>query len=136
MATNVFDENFRERLLAFQRDHGLALDAKLDTEVWTKLTERAAAPKAEPLNAETLNAESVVSPEPTATGTTGTSTPDSGRAELIARLAPENFPLLAKIAATCQDEAGVRRFLLEEAGLDLDELARDVEAVMAEEATV
>ncbi|MFC4856940.1 peptidoglycan-binding domain-containing protein [Actinophytocola glycyrrhizae] len=122
MATNVFDENFRARLLAFQRDHGLALDGKLGTEVWTQLTEQAATPKA----------GSVASPEPT-TGTTGS---DGGQPEMLARLAPENFPLLAKIANTCQDEAGVRRFLLEEVGLDLDELARDVESVMAEEATV
>lgn len=120
MATNVFDEDFKNRLLAFQRDHGLALDGKLDTTVWSKLTE-VAVPTAE------------LTPEP-APEVTPESDVDDVDDDLSDALVPEDYPLLTKIADMCQDEAGAQRFLLEEAGLDLDELARQVESVMAEEA--
>lgn len=130
MATNVFDENFKNRLLAFQRDHGLPLDGKLDAEVWSKLSEQATTPSTEP--------STEVTPEqsPEVTASTPPGSDGGGLAAALAKIDPANFPLLSKIATECQDEAGVRRFLLEEAGLDLDELARDVESVMAEEATV
>lgn len=109
MANDVFDEHFRNRLMAFQRDHGLTLDGTLGPQAWTKL-------------AEVANSK----PEPTP-GTT----PTKPSARTSFTITAEEFPLLVKLATLCVDEAGVAQFIREELDVDVDGINATIEEVLA-----
>jgi hypothetical protein len=98
-----FDEQLKSRLLAFQKAHGLTEDGTVGAHTWTKLVDPA--------------------------GDVDTGTPDKAAAVQVA-VTPDNFPLLFKIAETCQDEQGFKNFLLEEAGVDIDAVVADIQSVL------
>jgi hypothetical protein len=45
-------------------------------------------------------------------------------------LTAENFPLVFQIAETCPTEQGVKNFLRDEIGVDLDEILADIDAIL------
>jgi peptidoglycan hydrolase-like protein with peptidoglycan-binding domain len=116
MANDVFDEHFKDRLMAFQRDHGLTLDGTLGPQAWTKLAEVASS-----------------KPEPAATVEETQTKPAVTQA--VSRpsfaITAEEYPLLVKLAALCVDEAGAAQFIREELDIDLDEINATIEEVLA-----
>jgi hypothetical protein len=122
MANDVFDEQFKNRLMAFQRDHGLTLDGTLGPQAWTKLAEVA-----------TSKPEPTAAPEETQTKLESTQQPvvvasASGTSFAITA---EKYPLLVKLATLCVDEAGTAQFIREELDVDLDEINATIEEVLA-----
>jgi hypothetical protein len=101
MAEMVFDAALRERLVAFQRAHGLAEDGIAATKTWAKLAEiTPGAAKREPEISEPF------------------------------AITPEEFPELFALAQACRDEAGFKAMLVREVDLDLDEILANIDAVL------
>jgi hypothetical protein len=117
MANDVFDEQFKSRLIAFQRDHGLTLDGTLGPQAWTKLAEVATSkPEPTATSEEAQTQQSVV-----VTSTSGASF----------AITADKYPLLVKLATLCVDEAGTALFIREELDVDLDEINATIEEVLA-----
>lgn len=128
MANDVFDERFKQRLMAFQRDHGLSLDGALGPQSWTKLAEVATA--APETAAPEPGTEPETRPEPETKPETAESAEQPGPVTPFT-ITAEKYPLLVKFATLCVDEAGVKQFILEELDVDLDEINAHIEEVLA-----
>jgi hypothetical protein len=120
-----FDETMRNRLLAFQRAHSLDADGVAGTEVWTKLVETASAP-AQEASATEVPAEPVA--ERTAEPVVAQTALESG--EPAPDLGPDAFPLLHALAACGDDPEKLQRFLEAELEIDLNEIERNMAAVL------
>jgi len=91
----------KERLVAFQRAHGLTEDGIAATKTWAKLAEVAqSAVKEESENTEPF------------------------------AITPEEFPELFALAEACRTTAGFKAMLVSEADLDLDEILANIDAVL------
>jgi putative peptidoglycan binding protein len=126
MATDVFDEQFKNRLMKFQRDHGLTLDGELGSQAWTKLAEVATS-KPEPVPEET-RAETI---QETAKETVPESVVVTSASGAPFVVTAAEYPLLFKFATLCVDDAGATQFILEELDADLDEINATIEEVHA-----
>jgi hypothetical protein len=124
MANDVFDEEFKNRLMAFQRDHGLTLDGTLGPQSWGKLAE-AAASKPE---------QSAEQPDQAATKAENQQEDQTGQPVVTAEqpaITPEEFPLLSRFVTLCVTEEGTKQFIRDELDVDLDELNAFIEEVLA-----
>lgn len=122
MADAVFDEQLRARLMAFQKANGLPVDGKVDSGTWTKLAVPAEQPKVQP-----QSSEQVTKSQPGALVQATTT-----QATVAKRPGADAFPTLMMIATKCKDEAGVRAFLKEHLGVDLDAFEREMDAALAD----
>jgi len=130
MANNVFDQQFKNRLLAFQSDHGLPLDGTLGPKEWAKLTEVTASDP-EPAAGEpepTAGEPEVTTSESEPTAAEPAHQPGGGAPAVNVE---DEYPLLFKFATLCVTEAGVVQFIREELGVDLDEINATIEEVLA-----
>jgi hypothetical protein len=122
MPDMTFDENMKNRLLAFQRAHGLAEDGVAGAKVWTKLVE---APAAETAPAQEKPAEQTNAEQKPAEQTSA-----AQGSEAVPDLGPGAFPLLHALAACGDDPEALQRFLEKELDLDLTEIERTMAAVL------
>lgn len=119
MAAAVFDDNLKNRLLAFQRDHGLPADGKLGPDDWTKLASVAeqAAP-AEPASAVEQPA-------------TTTEPPAQASAQPAAqKITQEEFPLLYALGAVNGDEQAAIALLKTHLDIDVNAITEHIDAIL------
>ncbi|MPZ82308.1 MAG: hypothetical protein GEV28_18680 [Actinophytocola sp.] len=108
-----FDEALKSRLLAYQKAQGLAEDGVVGAKTWTRLADGG-----------------------TATGEVEKGKEGgAGKASAVVDAPPisftaESYPLFHKIVQTCTDEQGFKDFLRDEIDVDLDELIRNIDAVL------
>jgi putative peptidoglycan binding protein len=120
MAIVKYDDNFKNRLLAFQRAHGLTEDGRLGAAAWAKLVEVPAAPVAGDVPAEVVAPVSVGS-EPRPSGTPGR------RAPAVTR---EEFPALYSFAELDGDENALNELLRTQLGFDLHAVLQHIDTVV------
>lgn len=122
MPATEFSDDLHKRVLAFQRDHGLAPDGRLTTDDWTKLAEVAATAADTPAEPA---AEPVVVAEPAVAPVAAVVVKPAGPN-------PADFPVLYDIVTHCQDEESAKAYLLATTGFDVDEIVGHISAVLEE----